>query len=95
MSGILKRTVYYDNTGGLVRWTGYAMVITGIGAAVEPFEFSRHVPNTPVINFEHDDMITRVDEIQRVDIHRHWKQLSGGTDNPPLMGGHQVPRDGP
>jgi len=95
MSGIRKRTVFYDTTDNLVRFTGWASVITGLGQMAEPFELSAHAHDVATINREFDDMIARVDTLLRVDIHSFWRQLSGGVDDPPHMGGHQTPRVGP
>lgn len=95
MSGIKNRRVFYDTTGSLVRFTGWASVTTELGRMVEPFEMSAHTANEPVIDREFDDMIARVDSMRRVDIHQFWRMLSSGVDDPPLHGGHQMPRVGP
>ena len=90
---ILKRTVFYDYTGGVVRFWDWAEVLTTVGTMVEPFTpGARYSPQTPTIEFDPTDEVVRIDEMRALDIDRSMLYLSGGENQ--LHGGYQMPRDG-
>ena len=90
---ILKRTVFYDNTGGVVRFWDWAEVLTTIGTMVEPFRVdARRSTQTATIQFDPTDEMCRIDEIRALDIDRSKLYLSGGEYA--LHNGCQIPRDG-
>jgi len=92
---ILSRTVYYDQTGGFVRWRDWAKVITTLGTMFEPFNVNaRHSPDVDVVNFDPEDEFTRIDDMRRIDSTQEQRIFSGGSDNPPVMGGVHMPRVG-
>lgn len=95
MTAIYKRTVYYDTTGGVVRFTGWATVVTAVGQCVEPFLPAFYPFDGAVENFDFKDDIGRIDEMQRVDVHKLNRILSGGEKSIALNGGIHNPRIGP
>lgn len=93
MSGITRRTVYYYVKDGIVRFLDWASITTGLGAMVEPFQVNkRHSTGAAIIEFEPDDMIARIDEMERISFDHH--RLILGHGDPALHGGVQIPRDG-
>lgn len=93
MSGITKRTAYYYVKDGIVRFLDWATVITDLGTMVEPFQLNkRHSTGTPIIEFEADDQIARIDGMERISFDHH--RLILGHGDPSLHGGVQIPRDG-
>ena len=89
---ILRRTVFYDNTGGFTRLWDWALVTTTLGTMVEPFDLSKHQIDTPAIEYDPTDEISRVDEIRAADIDQSLLILSGGDTQ--LNGGTLIPRVG-
>lgn len=61
MAVILKRTVYVDDAGGLMRFHEWAKVITPLGTMVEPFQ---QIGGKGALEHEWEDEITRVDAIK-------------------------------
>ncbi len=61
MSAIKKRTIYYDLTGGVIRFMDFAKVITSQGVCVEPFVSigSRFTTSTPLQQFNWTDDMTK------------------------------------
>lgn len=91
---IQKRTVFYDDQGGTVRFFDFALVTTTLGTMVEPFlPNCRMVAGTPFTNFDPDDECARIDEVKRENIHMHTLMLSGGGPQA-LHGGTNMPRVG-
>lgn len=96
MSGIKKRTVYYDDSTGVVRWADWARVTTGVGSMAEPYHINRiEVGDThgEIFDFDFEDMIARIDEVKRIDLTQFPRMLSGGS-SPSVNGGYGMPRIG-
>lgn len=90
---ILKREVFYDNTGGYVRFWDWALTTTTLGTMAEPFlPNDRHVANAPFDEFDPTDPITRIDGIRAYTVDKQLLALSGGQHQ--LHGGYLHPRDG-
>lgn len=94
---ILKRTVYYDITGGVCRFLDFAKVTTTLGSMVEPFTVQeRRTNGHDIENFDFTDAISRIDTIEQIDVHKANRLLSGVEKNTiPLHGGTLNPRLGP
>lgn len=91
---IQKRTVFYDDATGVVRFNDWALVTTTLGTMAEPFSGQeRRMEDTNFTNFDFTDEINRIDEIRQMDIHKSMIQLSGGDAQ--IHGGTLMPRVGP
>lgn len=91
---ILKRTVYYDITRGTSMFWDWAKVTTTLGVMVEPFVVgAKHVANTPLVDFDPDDEINRIDEIRALPIDKEQLILSSSAVDH-LHGGPTVTRIG-
>lgn len=92
MSVIKKRTVFYDNTGGFVRFWDWAMVITSLGTMVEMFTPNlRRIAADSVQNYDPTDETTRIDEMVCASIDQQQLILSGGFH---YHGGYTQPHVG-
>lgn len=92
-SGIVKRTVFYDNTDGVKRFWDWALARTSLGTMAEPFVANnRHSVGTVNIQFDPTDMISRIDDIKEADIDQSLLLLSGGDEQ--IHGGTLIPRTG-
>ena len=91
MASILKRTVFYDNTGGYVRFWDWALTTTSLGTMAEPFVANFRNTDAPVNNFDPTEEMTRIDEMKEADIGQQQLLLSGGYH---YHGGYQLPRIG-
>lgn len=89
---IQKRTVFYDNTGGIARFWDWALVTTTIGSMAEPFVVNDRHAMEKSIEYDPTDEIVRVDEIRAHTIDSQQLELSGGQHH--LHGGVLVPRVG-
>lgn len=90
---IQKRTVFYDNTGGVARFWDWALVTTTLGTMAEPFlPNARHQQHADFGQFDPTDEIARIDDIRSSSIDTSLLMLSGGDHA--LNGGAQLPRDG-
>lgn len=92
---ILKREVYFDNTGGIARFWDWAVVTTNIGVMVEPFAVgSPFRGDSSAAEFDPADEIARIDELRALSRNYEPKVLSfdGGLQ---LNGGVLRPRTGP
>jgi hypothetical protein len=90
---ILKRTVFFDDTTGVVRFWDWAMVLTTLGTMVEPFRVdARFSTSTPISEFDPTDEICRIDEIRSMPVDQSMLHLSSGPHQ--LHGGYCHPRDG-
>jgi len=90
---IQKRTVFYDNTGGIARFWDWALVTTTLGTMAEPFQpNARYAAQTEFGQFDPTDMIARIDDIQISSVDTQLQTLSGGVHA--LNGGALNPRDG-
>ena len=96
MSGIIKRTVFYDNTKEIKRFMDWASVATGIGQMAEPFNVNSRVTTaTPIIEFDATDQMARIDEIKEVRASALNHRLTGvSTSDIATHGGTQMPRVG-
>ena len=95
MSGILRRTVYYDERpAGPFNFLGFARVTTGIGTMIEPFQPGiRHAVGTAIGEYDPEDMMVRIDVLQRIDGRQQKAILSGGSSIP-LHGGVTITHTG-
>ncbi len=90
---IRKRTVFYDKTGGIIRFWDWALTTTDIGSMVEPFEANdRTTRDGGIRNFDATDECTRIDDMREADIGQSLLLLSGG--NTQIHGGCLIPRTG-
>ncbi len=91
---ILNRTVYYDTSRGKIMFWDWAKVTTTLGVMAEPFVAgAKHVANTPLIDFDPDDEINRIDEIRAMPLDREQLILSSSAVDH-LHGGPTVTRIG-
>ena len=89
---IQKRSVFFDDTGGIVRFWDWALTTTTLGTMAEPFlPNDRHLPGK-FSQFDPTDEIARIDEMRASSIDKQLLTLSGGQHQ--LHGGPQLPRDG-
>ena len=88
MSGIIHRTVYYDERpNGVLNFWNWAHVKTGIGTMVEPFAPGlRHATGTASLDFDPEDQMSRIDRLERRDGRQSKMVLSSGSTIP-LHGG--------
>lgn len=92
---ILKRTVFYDKTGGFVRFWDWGLTTTTIGTMAEPFNANARRAagdNTNIGAFNPTDEMTRIDDMVEADIGRSLIMLSGGDNQ--IHGGCMIPRTG-
>ncbi len=85
---ISKREVLYDVSGGVVRFSDWAVCTTTIGTMVEPFSPNRKHSND--VNwelFDATDEINRIDDLIQVPEGKEQLYLSGSTDSPAHHGG--------
>ena len=93
MSDIQKRTIFYDNSDGYVRFHDWSMVIHPLGTMMEPFIGAGVKASLStkdgLVNFDATDAQCRIDEIK---IHSLDKglQILGDT----VIGGTLMPRVG-
>lgn len=92
MSGISKRTVYYDVVKGVVRFFDWAEVTTGLGAMAEPCpNINQRVnSNADYIQFDPEDQIARIDRLDRRSLDDEGMLFS----NEATCGGALQPRKG-
>jgi len=84
-NNILNRTVFYDMTGGVVRFRDYAHVTTTLGGMVEPFNVNqRKEPDTDMVDFDPTDDMCRIDQMQAIDATMEGQLLSFGATGQPL-----------
>lgn len=93
MSDIMKRTIFYDNSDGVVRFHDWALVLTELGEMMEPFQgiATKWQPNTVagLVNFDATEPGCRIDEIKSHSLDKGL-QLYGDT----VTGGVLMPRKG-
>jgi len=89
--GILKREVYYDDTGGLVRFWDWALTTTTLGVMAEPFNPNDRLRIDGVSEFDPTDDMARIDSLRAQTVDRQPQILSGGNDA--LIGGPLNPRN--
>lgn len=89
---IRKREVFYDNTGGYVRFWDWAVVTTTLGTMAEPFMPNDRHQFGPYDQFDPTDAIARIDDLRASTIDKQLQVLSGGSHA--LIGGTLNPRDG-
>ena len=91
MSSILKREVFFDDTGGKVRFWDWALTTTTLGSMAEPFNPNDRFKIDGVSEFDPTDDMTRIDAMSASSIDTQAKSLSGG--NHALIGGPLNPRN--
>jgi hypothetical protein len=90
MSGILKRTVFIDDSDGYVRPLDFALVTTTIGPMLEPFTpFQKVGFGTGQVAYDATDMMSRIDKIERWSLDKEKLILGEQT-----IGGYLHPRIG-
>ena len=93
MSEVQRRTVFYDDTGGYIRFMDWALVTTQLGTMVEPFQVDeRHGVGINYTQFDPTDSEARIDEMRRIDADKLELVLSGGDHH--LHGGTMRPKTG-
>jgi hypothetical protein len=90
---VLKREVYYDNTGGIARFWDFAIVTTTLGTMIEPFLPNQRTDFGGYDDFDPTDEVARIDEIRAAPRDKAMLMLSGGEHQ--LHGGTLNPRTGP
>ena len=89
---IQKRSVFFDDTGGYVRFWDWSLCTTTLGTMAEPFmPNDRHLPGK-FGQFDPTDEISRIDELRAASVDKQLLTLSGGLHQ--LNGGYQLPREG-
>lgn len=88
---ILKRTVYFDNTGGAIRFWDWANVTTTLGAMAEPFVANDRAARDGDEIFDPEDEINKITEIERRSVDEEQLVLGNGSH---LHGGYQLSRTG-
>ena len=93
---IQKRSVLYVKPDmGPYRFIGWAMVTTTLGAMLEPFDINNHHnPSQNWVDFDPSDEISRIDDLQNVDIGRQTLLTSHG-ETMQTMGGDRYPSVSP
>ena len=103
MSGITHRTVFAEftkdsNGKKYLRFADWALVQTGLGLMVEPFNANQRTTaagwgNQTAIDFE--DQIAMINFIEFVNADTLPTMLSGGSGHGPIIhGGNTIPRVG-
>jgi hypothetical protein len=89
---IQKRSVFFDDTGGYVRFWDWALCTTTLGTMAEPFLPNDRHQFGPFDQFDPTDEIARIDDIRSSSVDKQLLVLSGGSHA--LTGGTLHPRDG-
>jgi hypothetical protein len=93
MSDVLKRTIFIDETGGVVRFHDWAMVLTELGVMMEPMpEIRKTMINTKggLGNFDALDPMCKINAIKNISLDRGFYIM--GPE--PVTGGNLIPRTG-
>ena len=82
MSGVLRRTVYYENTDGNgIRFLEWAIATTRIGVMIEPFRVDdRFQTNSQFTVYGLRDMINRIDYMRGCNMRGTNHILNFGND---------------
>ena len=98
MSDVQKRTVFYDNSDGYVRFYDWAIVdVTGFGVMAEPFNVfpfgigRPHATDRP--NVDSTDPCRMITSMQQASMDKHLIMTSFGN-TAVIHGGIQYPRTG-
>jgi hypothetical protein len=89
---IQKRSVFFDDTGGYVRFWDWALCTTTLGTMAEPFLPNDRYQFGPFDQFDPTDEMARIDDIRASSVDKQLLVLSGGLHA--LTGGTLLPRDG-
>ncbi len=77
---ILRRTVYYDTSRDIAMFWDWAKVTTTLGVMAEPFIVgAKFTANTPLVDFDPEDEINRIDEIRALPIDKEQLILSSSA----------------
>jgi len=91
MSGILRRTVFVDQSGGKVRFHDWARVDTAVGTMVEPrcLMAQRPVDGLAATGTRLDsaDDVARMDALEDIPMGREMKVLAESSEPHALHGG--------
>lgn len=93
-TNVLRRTVFVEqDSNGYFRFADWALVVTTLGAMVEPFSANeRFQRGTGFANFDPTEDLSLITEIKQVDFDLLPTLLSGG--GPVVHGGTTMPRVG-
>uniref|UniRef100_A0A6M3IK09 Uncharacterized protein n=1 Tax=viral metagenome TaxID=1070528 RepID=A0A6M3IK09_9ZZZZ len=92
MSDILKRTIFIDDSGGVIRFHDWAVVTTSLGVMMEPCTGIHRVSTDTaggLSNYDATEPMSRIDAIQRHSLDRGL-YIVGEV----IHGGRMVPRVG-
>jgi len=85
---ILRRTIFIekDNSrpleGTYHRICDFALVSTTLGTMMEPFRpFAKNANGTNIANYDPTDEMSRIDDIQFINLDKHMTLLSGGGES--------------
>lgn len=99
MSDISKRTVYYENSDGYIRWHDWAKVnVAGFGDLMQPYQVRPAAvvglsSTTDRANYNSIDPERIITEMKEVSLDKAY--FNASYDNTYLLnGGFQVPRTG-
>lgn len=91
MSSIIKREIYFDDTGGIARFWDWALTTTSLGTMAEPFSPNDRFRIDGVSEFDPTDDMARIDGIRAMPVDVQPQTLSGGVHA--LHGGPLNPRN--
>jgi len=93
MSTILRRDVFYDDTGGYIRFWDWALCTTTLGTMAEPFfPNDRLGIQAQISEYDPTEEMSRMDGIRASSVDKQLLTLSGGQHQ--LHGGPLMPRVG-
>ena len=89
MSGITKRTVFFDDSKGYTKFLDWALVMTDLGPMWEPFQFRKFAMGNAADVAT--DMMAKVDEIKPM-LEDKFHQIMSNDSGAALMGGKLFPK---
>lgn len=88
MSSILRRTCFFDPSGGEIRMFDWNLVVTTLGTMVEPRNLLGVRPSGA--DHDHKDECAKIDDLRTVDWKQKYTVLGAGEV---LHGGEQRPQN--
>ena len=87
MSDIARRTIFYDEEEGVVRWHDWALVVHPLGMFLEPFqEITKKARDADYRNYDASEPMCRIDEMKRHSLDKglliYGEQVTGGVLTP-------------
>jgi len=90
---IQKRTLLFEKRkNNVIRFSDWALVTTPLGVCAEPFNFLHNRNIGEVQAFDSTDEMSRIDDMQSIDMDKEKVILSGGVGV--VTGGNLMPRVG-